>query len=111
MTRRGIEYHLAAVIKKKPLHRGRRGCFFSSQIGPTGWSNEASAADVGVDDVAEAFPGLALEPHELNRGDRRKVGGAGVDLDAGQQAAEFQVFDAGRLLHDVLAREIVAAGL
>jgi hypothetical protein len=29
----GIEYHLAAAIKKKPLRLGRRGCFFSSQPG------------------------------------------------------------------------------
>src|SRR5713226_5520569 len=43
---------------------------------------EASATDVGVDDVAEAFPGLALESLELNRGDRGEVGGAGIDLDA-----------------------------
>jgi hypothetical protein len=26
----GIQYHLAAAIKKKPPRQGRRGCFFSS---------------------------------------------------------------------------------
>src|SRR3981189_1349127 len=67
-----------------------------------------SASDVAVDDVAEAFPGLALEFHELNRGDRGEVSGTGIDLDAREQAAELQILDAGRLLHDVLAREIVA---
>src|SRR5437868_6903015 len=30
-TRSGIEYHLAAAIKKKPLRQVRKGCFFSSQ--------------------------------------------------------------------------------
>src|SRR5258708_26941499 len=72
---------------------------------------EALAPDVAVDDVAEALPGLALEFHELNRGDRSEVSGAGIDLDARKQAAELKSLDAGRLLHDVLAREIVAAGL
>src|SRR5467141_1932984 len=72
---------------------------------------EASATDVGVDDVAEALPGLTLESLELNSGDRGEVGGAGIDLDARKQATELKSLDAGRLLHDVLAREIVAAGL
>src|SRR5258708_33667963 len=71
---------------------------------------EALAPDVAVDDVAEALPGLALEFHELNRGDRGEVGGAGIDLDAREQKAELQISDAGRLLHDVGPREIVAAG-
>jgi hypothetical protein len=32
----GIEYHLAAAIKKKPLRQGRRGCFFSRPSGRSG---------------------------------------------------------------------------
>src|SRR6266404_3376137 len=72
---------------------------------------EALAPDVAVDDVTEALPGLALESLKLNRGDRGKVSGAGIDLDARKQKAELKSLDAGRLLHDVRAREIVAAGL
>ena len=37
--------------------------------------------------------------------------GAGVDLDARQQAAEFEVLQVGGLLHDVLAGQVVAACL
>src|SRR5712671_2895120 len=72
---------------------------------------EALAPDVAVDDVTEALPGLALESLKLNRGDRGKVSGAGIDLDARKQKAELQISDAGRLLHDVRSREVVAAGL
>src|SRR6266567_2214888 len=66
-----------------------------------------SAADVAADDVAEQLPGIALEPHELQLRKRGKVGGAGVDLDAGQQATELKPSYVGRLPHDVLACEIV----
>src|SRR5260370_40626886 len=104
----GIEYHLAAAIKKKPLRQGRRGCFFSSHSAAVGRAGGASAADIGADDVAEPLPGFALKPHELQLRKRGKVAGAGVDLDARQQAAQLKPFYAGRLLHDVLAREIVA---
>src|SRR5882672_11445854 len=90
--------------KKKPLRQSRRGCFFSSQL-------TVLAADVGADDVAEALPGFALESHELQLRERSEIGGAGVNLDAGQQAAEFKVLDARGLLHDVFAGEIVAAVL
>src|SRR5664279_5319510 len=96
---RRIEYHLPAAIKKKPLRQGRRGCFFSSQSGwPTGKA-EWLTADVAVEDFAEQLPGLALEPLQLNLRDRGKIGCRGIDLDAGQQAPEFEVLDAGRLLH------------
>ena len=61
--------------------------------------------------LAEQLPALALELHQLQLRDRRKVGRRGVDLDARQQAAKLEVLDARRLLHDVLARQVVAAGL
>src|SRR5207247_519148 len=35
--------------------------------------------------VAEADPGLAVEPRQLHGFDRREVGRAGIDLDARQQ--------------------------
>src|SRR5271170_5816748 len=58
-----------------------------------------SAADVAVDDVAEQIPLLALELLQRKLGERCEVGGTGIDLDARQQAAEFEILDAGRLLH------------
>src|SRR5439155_8715133 len=70
--------------------------------------HKRSAADIGADDVAEPLPGFALEPHQLKLGKRGKVGGAGIDLDPGQQATELKPSYVGRLPHDVLAREIVA---
>src|SRR3954463_15074572 len=69
------------------------------------------AADVAAQDLAEQFPSLALELLQLNLRDRREVGRAGVDLDAGQQATEFKPLDVGRLFHDVLTREVIAARL
>src|SRR5262245_39663557 len=69
------------------------------------------AADVAVHDLAEQLPGFALELLQLDLRDRSEVGRAGVDLDARQQAAEFEILDAGRLLHDVLTRQVVAACL
>src|SRR5216684_5489914 len=88
--------------KKKPLRQRRRGRFFSSQL-------TVLAADVRADDVAEALPCVALEAHQLQLRQRSEIGGAGVNLDAGQQAAEFEILDAGGLLHDVFAGEVVAA--
>src|SRR3979409_2216470 len=41
-------------------------------------------ADLAGDDVAEQFPGLAVELHELHLLDREIVIRRGVDLDAGQ---------------------------
>src|SRR6266702_8012212 len=101
----GIEYHLAAAIKKKPPRQRRKGCFFSSQ-----WHVSLTTL-AGADDVAETIPAVAIETHELQLRKRRKVGGAGIDLDARQQAEGCEVLDAGRLLHHVGARQIVAAGL
>src|SRR5438445_9473802 len=69
-----------------------------------------SAADVARDDIAEALPALALVSHELKLGDRREIAGAGIDLDTREQAAELKSLDARRLLHDVLAGKLVAAG-
>src|ERR1700731_520265 len=70
----------------------------------SGRTRDASAADVAGDDLAEQIPFLALEFLQLELGDRGEVGGAGVNLDARQQAAELQIPHTGRLLHDVLAR-------
>src|SRR5262249_1647640 len=74
-------------------------------------SSGASAADVAAHDIAEQLPGLALEAHQLKLRQRREIGGAGVDLDAREEAAQLEILDAGGLLHDVRAAEVVAAGL
>ena len=63
----------------------------------------------GVEDLAEQGPPLAVEPGELLLLDRGEVGRARVDLDAGQQQRQLEVLEVRRLLHDVLAREVVAA--
>src|SRR5947209_6014851 len=110
LWRATIQYHLPAGIKKKPSRQDRKGCSFSSQptrkAGPNG---TMSAANVAADDVAEQFPLVSLELHQLKLGDRREIGGAGVNLDARKQTTKFQIPDARRLLHDVFSREIVAA--
>src|ERR1700716_286199 len=69
----GIEYHLAAVIKKKPLRQGRRGCFFSSHSAAVCRPGGASAADIAADDLAEQIPLLAVELHQLKLSDRGEV--------------------------------------
>src|SRR5438105_14476056 len=68
-----------------------------------------SAAHVAGDDVAEQFPPLALAPLHLQLADRGQGGGRGIGGDAGQQDFGAEVFEVGRLLHDVRAREAVAA--
>src|SRR5260370_32902839 len=70
---------------------------------------EASAADVAADDFAKQIPFIAVELLQLKLGKRRKIGRAGIDLDARQQAAELQTTEAGRLLHHVLAGEVFTA--
>src|SRR5260370_7274940 len=68
-----------------------------------------SAPDVAADDVAEQLPLLTLEPLQLKLADRGEIGWAGVDRNAGQQDFGAEILEACRLLHDVLAGEIVAA--
>src|SRR2546423_3199769 len=59
--------------------------------------------------VAEQHPLLAVEALELHRLDRREVVAAGGDADPGQQGVDAKALHVGRLLHDVLARQVVAA--
>ena len=71
----------------------------------------ATQAALGVHDVAEQLPGLALEALQLDRLDRIEVGRAGVDRDARQQHRHFALLEVRRLLHEVLTRQVVAAPL
>src|SRR3981189_2237816 len=58
--------------------------------------------------VAESLPGLAVEFHKLHLFDRKKVVWTGIYLDAGQQHVAGDVFQVGRLPHDVFPRQVVA---
>jgi hypothetical protein len=49
-----------------------------------------SPADARTEDVAEPLPGLSLEPHQLHLRNGGKVGGGGADLDARQEAIQFE---------------------
>src|SRR5262245_7471839 len=69
----------------------------------------SASADVPAHDRAEPLPPLACEAMHLHLLDGIEVGGASIDLDAGQQHAEFETLQVRGLLHHVNAREIVAA--
>src|SRR5262245_1980507 len=64
---------------------------------------------LGVHDLAEQFPALALEALQLHGLHRIVVGRAGADGDARQQARHAQLLMVGGLLHEVLVRQIVGA--
>src|SRR5262245_39440184 len=63
------------------------------------------------EDRAEQFPALAVELHHLQLLVDAIVVRRGVGDDARQVQVELDVLEAGRLLHDVLAGQIVAARL
>src|SRR6185369_15754638 len=92
--------------KRKPPRAMPRG-FCTGLSVDTNW--RSTAGGFAVHDLAEAFPGVALELHQLKLRERGKVGRRGVDLDARQKAAELEVLEACRLLHDVGAGEVVTA--
>src|SRR5262249_8982584 len=66
-------------------------------------------ADFAGDDVAEQMPRLAVELHQLHLLDRKEVVRTGVDLDARQHHVAGEILEICRLLHDVFARQIIAA--
>src|SRR5262249_42096606 len=66
---------------------------------------------LGVHDLAEQLPALALETLQLDGLHRIVIGRAGADGDARQQARHAQLLMVGGLLHEILARQIVAAFL
>src|SRR5262249_37557129 len=68
-----------------------------------------STTDIAGHHRAEQFPARAVEADHLHLLDRRKIARTGVDPDARQQHAQLEIFQIGRLPHDVLAREVVAA--
>src|SRR5262252_11015798 len=52
---------------------------------------------------------LAIEAPHLGLPDRREIGRAGIDRDAGQQHRQFEMLQVSRLLHHILAGQLVAA--
>src|SRR5690348_7172664 len=62
-----------------------------------------------LDDLAVRHPTRAVEPRELLGLEREEVVGPGVHLDPGARERQLQVLQVRRLLHHVLAREVVAA--
>jgi hypothetical protein len=56
-----------------------------------------SAPHIRADHVPEQLPLLALEALQLQLADRGEVGGAGVELHAGQQRVGLEVLEAGDL--------------
>src|SRR5262245_20795683 len=61
------------------------------------------------EDRAEQFPAFAVELHHLQLLVDAIIVRRGIGEDAGQRQIEHDVFEAGGLLHDVLAGQIVAA--
>src|SRR3984957_20140156 len=118
---RRIQYPPEIPGNKKPPAQPSRGALFSRRSPIEGAREseppgaclmralQALVAQIVGDDGAEQVPLLALEPHHLQLLDRGEVGRPGVDLDARQQRVGLEILQARRLLHDVLAREIVAA--
>src|SRR6516225_5878574 len=67
------------------------------------------STDRAEQDRTEWNVALAVEAPHLSLPDRREIGRAGIDRDAGQQHWQFEILQAGRLLHHVLAGQLIAA--
>src|SRR5437762_800579 len=67
-------------------------------------------ASVRRQDLPETLPLLAIEAHELHLLDRRMVVRCGIDLDAGQEHWQLEVFDRIGLLVNVLRAQVVSGG-
>src|SRR6185312_15135010 len=105
------------------VHAGRRDLIFATLIRRTGPTHGVDRGAAGLSrrqagarrllvhrqHVAEELPGLAVELGELLLLDRVVIGRAGVDLDTRQQHGGLEPLEVRRLLHHVLAREIVTA--
>ena len=62
-----------------------------------------------ADHLPEPHPLLSIELLQLDLFDDVVIGTAGVHADAWQQQRQLEVLEIGRLVHDVLAGEVVAA--
>jgi hypothetical protein len=66
----------------------------------------------GVDTAAHGpklFPSTAGEPHHLHLLERRVIARAGVGDDARDQHRDLQAFEGRRLLHHIVAGQVVTA--
>src|SRR5262249_17745069 len=83
---------------------------FRRMVKTTRWPRALTRRlSLGTDDVTEQVPFAVGEAHHLELLDRREVGRAGVDLDAGHDRGRGEIFQVCRLLHHGCAREVVAA--
>src|SRR6185312_4636489 len=89
-------------------YRLRRSRAWSGRVihvfGDTACDDHALCTDP-LDDIAEAFPCLAVPALQLQPLDRPVVRLAGIDQDARQQGLDLEVMQALRLWHDVVPRE------
>src|SRR5882762_8122754 len=70
----------------------------------------ASLLGMPVDDRAEQLPILAGESHHLHLLDRIEIRRRGLDTDSRDISVDLEI-EIGNHLHDILAREVVAAPL
>src|SRR5215813_5387463 len=92
-----------------PRSRGRVRCMqLSSFYTEEGWS-EGAWVVLPAHQLAEPYPGLAIEADELYLLNGVKIRRARIDPDAGQKHRQLQVFQIGCLAHYVLARKVIAA--
>src|ERR1700716_2832041 len=80
-----------------------------TQPAPQDEGNHLAAGGGILDDRAEQFPPLAIELHHLQLLVDAVIGRRGAAGDTGQEYIALNVLQAGGLLHDVLAGEVVAA--
>ena len=103
-----IIFLLLALVAVTAINR-HPDWFGDAPVDASQWSDQPGGhrpliTHLGANDVSEQMPGFALKLLQSELLDRSKVGRARLDRDAGQQAAQFQALDAGRLLHDVFTR-------
>src|SRR5215208_1572902 len=100
----------AALYPSYEKNRRPRGAAdrFFPPIVSIGWPRLARRAGV-LEDRAEHFPTLTVEPHHLQLLVDAVIGWRGIGEDTRQRQIEHDVLEAGRLLHDVFAGEIIAA--
>src|SRR5688572_28930631 len=96
----------ASRVAVRPTRPGGRRRAPGDRDAPT--TQTGSLLLAGVVKLAEEDPALAVELRELLLLDRGVIGRAGVDLDARQQQRELDVLQTRRLLHDVLAAQVVS---
>src|SRR5215469_4782262 len=81
----------------------------SRLLGKAGGPGRPESTDSAGQDGTKWNIALAVEAPHLGLPDRCEICRAGVDRNAGQQHRQFEIVQAGRLPHHVLAGQLVAA--